>query len=344
MTDFAVTEFTMAEFILAAWLGFLLDCIIGDPQGWWHPVRSIGWLIGALEAPLRRIFPKTKGGELAAGAVLVCCVTAITSAAAFFLLLAAGRIHPVLRMALMGIMCGQILAAKSLKTESMNVYRALKAGDTKKARYAVSMIVGRDTDSLTVDGITKAAVETVAENTSDGVIAPLCWMLILGPVGGFFYKAVNTMDSMVGYKNQQYLYFGRAAARLDDLVNWIPARLTALLFVLAAWILPGFDGAESWRIWRRDRRCHKSPNSAQGEAACAGALGIQLAGDAWYFGILHKKPTIGDAGRPVEAEDIARANRLMYTAFILALTAGTALTGGIIWSFIYMAGMFTGIG
>lgn len=327
-----MTEYTMAEFTAAVWMGFLLDCIIGDPQGWWHPVRSIGWLIEMMEVLLRRIFPKTERGELAAGAVLVFCVTAVTSAAAFFVLALAGRIHPILKFLLMGIMCGQILAAKSLKTESMNVYHALKAGDIKKARYAVSMIVGRDTDTLTGEGITKAAVETVAENASDGVIAPLCWMLFLGPVGGFFYKAVNTMDSMVGYKNSRYLYFGRAAARLDDLVNWIPARLTALFFVLAAWILPGLDGGESWRIWRRDRRCHKSPNSAQGEAACAGALRVRLAGDAWYFGVLHEKPTIGDESRPVEPEDIARANRLMYTAFILALAAGTLLSMGAVWT------------
>ena len=212
----------------------------------------------------------------------------------------------------------------------MKVCRALKAGEVEAARRAVSMIVGRDTANLTAEGITKAAVETVAENASDGVIAPLCWMFVLGPVGGVFYKAVNTMDSMVGYRNEKYLYFGRAAARLDDLVNWIPARLTALFFVLAAYILPGLDGAGAWRIWRRDRRCHKSPNSAQGESACAGALGVQLAGDAWYFGVLHRKPTIGDDTRPVEPEDIVRVNRMMYAAFLLALAAGTILTTGLV--------------
>ena len=209
-------------------------------------------------------------------------------------------------------------------TGSGKVRVFLEQGDTEGARQAVSMIVGRDTKRLTEEGIAKAAVETVAENASDGVIAPLLWMLVLGPLGGFFYKAVNTMDSMVGYKNERYLYFGRAAAYTDDAVNWIPARQTALFFILAAWMLPGMNGKEAWRIWRRDRRCHKSPNSAQPEAACAGALGVQLAGDAWYFGVLHKKPVIGDGKRPVEAEDIRRASRLMYTASAAALAAGTA--------------------
>lgn len=322
----------MMRFAAAIWVGFILDCIIGDPQGWWHPVRAMGRMIQVLEEPLRRIFPKSEKGELAAGILLVCLVTGAFSAAAALILSAAGRIHPLLRFLIMGILCGQILAAKSLMTESKKVYYALKAGDVEAARSAVSMIVGRDTAPLTEEGITKAAVETVAENASDGVIAPLCWMFVLGPVGGIFYKAVNTMDSMVGYQNDRYRYYGRAAARLDDVVNWLPARLTGLLFVLSAWLLPGFNGAGAWHIWRRDRRCHKSPNSAQGEAACAGALGVQLAGDAWYFGVLHKKQTIGDGTRPVEPEDIVRVNRMMYLALILALAAGTVLAMGIAWA------------
>lgn len=334
-----MTELGMMEYAAAVYVGFLLDCIIGDPQGWWHPVKAMGWLVQKLEPPLRRIFPETKKGLLAAGTLLVCCVAGASVAVSGLILAAAGRIHPYVRFLLMGIMCGQILAGRSLKTESMKVYDALRAGDIPGARRAVSMIVGRDTDQLTAGGITKAAVETVAENASDGVIAPLCFMLLLGPAGGFFYKAVNTMDSMVGYRNERYLYFGRAAARLDDVVNWIPARLTACFFILAAWVLPGFDGAGAWRIWRRDRRCHKSPNSAQCESACAGALGVQLAGDAWYFGVLHKKPFIGDDTRPVEPEDIVRVNRIMYTALVLALLAG----GGTLWSVTHMAGIFMGM-
>lgn len=330
----------MNEILWAAWAGFVLDRIVGDPQGWWHPVRSMGWLIERLESVLRRLFPKTAAGEWTAGGVLTATVLLVVTGICGMLLRIAGWIHPGLRFGLLCIMSWQILAAKSLKTESMKVCRALKAGEVEEARRAVSMIVGRDTGMLSEEGIIKAAVETVAENASDGVIAPLCWLLLAGPVGGFFYKAVNTMDSMIGYQNERYCCFGRVAARLDDVVNWIPARLTALLFILAAWMCPGMDGRGAWRIWRRDRRCHKSPNSAQGEAACAGALGICLAGDAWYFGVLHKKPTIGDERRPVTAEDIVRANRLMYMASLGALIMGT---GGILWITRCMEAIFTGM-
>ncbi len=196
-----------------------------------------------------------------------------------------------------------------MKTESTKVYIALKEQGLIAGQKAVSMIVGRDTDRLNETGVVKAAVETVAENTSDGVIAPLFYMAIFGIPGGFFYKAVNTMDSMIGYKNKEYLYFGRVAARLDDICNYIPSRLAAIFMVLAS-ALRGFSAKGAWKIWRRDSRNHKSPNSAQTESACAGALQIQLAGDA-YFGELCKKPTIGDATRPVEKEDIIRANKLM---------------------------------
>ena len=180
------------------------------------------------------------------------------------------------------------------------------------------MIVGRDTEHLTEEGVAKAAIETVAENTSDGVIAPMLYTALGGPVLGFLYKAVNTMDSMVGYKNDKYMYFGRCAAKLDDVVNYIPARISALLMIAVSF-LPGkaYDGKGAWRIWRRDRRKHASPNSAQTEAVCAGSLGVQLAGDASYFGKIVKKPTIGDAHRPVEYEDIKRANGLLYRTAIL---------------------------
>ena len=200
----------------------------------------------------------------------------------------------------------------------MKVYEALKKDDLEGARYAVSMIVGRDTQVLDATGVAKAAVETVAENTSDGVIAPLIYLAIGGPILGFMYKAINTMDSMVGYKNDKYMYFGRCAAKLDDVVNYIPARISALLMIAASF-LPGkaYDGKGAWRIWRRDRRKHASPNSAQTEAVCAGSLGVQLAGDASYFGKIVKKPTIGDALRPVEYEDIKRANGLLYRTAIL---------------------------
>lgn len=308
--------------------GFLLDCFVGDPQDLWHPVRSIGWLISWLEGRLRRCFPADKRGELAAGGLLVVLVLLATGAATGAVLAFARRIHGGLYYGVMAVMSCQILAAKSLREESMKVCRALLAGDVEQARRAVSMIVGRDTAVLDRDGITRAAVETVAENTSDGVVAPLCYLLLFGPLGGMLYKAVNTMDSMIGYQNEAYRYFGRAAARLDDLANWIPSRMTALFLIAAAYALPGFSGKDAWRIWRRDRRNHKSPNSAQGESACAGALGLKLAGDAWYFGVLHKKPAIGDEIRPIEAEDIRRAGRLMYGAAVLALLAGAGLRLG----------------
>ena len=184
------------------------------------------------------------------------------------------------------------------------------------------MIVGRDTENLTEEGVTKAAVETVAENTSDGVTAPLLFLLLGGASFGFLYKAVNTMDSMLGYKNEKYLYFGRFPAKMDDVFNYIPSRVTAL-FMIAAAFLTEMDAKNAWMIWRRDRRKHASPNSAQTESVCAGALRVRLAGDAVYFGKLHKKEYLGDPLRPIEPEDIRRAGRLMYvTAFLVLLVFG----------------------
>ena len=212
----------------------------------------------------------------------------------------------------------QILAAKCLKTESMKVYTCLKENDLVKARRAVSMIVGRDTAVLDAEGVAKAAIETVAENTSDGVIAPMLYTALGGPVLGFAYKAVNTMDSMVGYKNDKYMYFGRAAAKLDDVVNYIPSRISAGLMILSAFAGGGaYSGKRAWMIYRRDRRKHASPNSAQTESVCAGALGIRLAGNASYFGKIVEKPYIGDPVRKVSFEDIRRANDLMYRTAIL---------------------------
>ena len=312
------------EYASAAWIGFLIDFIVGDPQGLWHPVCGIGSLISRMEKQLRKNVADTPQNLLLAGAALAVTIPCMTVVITAVLLLAAGFLHPYLRFALMCVLDGWILAARSLKTESMKVYRKLKEKDLNGARYAVSMIVGRDTERLTAEGVTRAAVETVAENASDGVIAPLLFLFFFGQVGGFFYKAVNTIDSMVGYKNEKYLYFGRAAAKLDDLVNYIPARLTGLAFAAAACLIPGMSGKNAFKIWRRDRRNHKSPNSAQSESACAGALGVQLAGDAWYFGELYHKPAIGDALHPIEPEDIPRANRLMYVASVLTLVVCAA--------------------
>ncbi len=301
-------------------LGFVLDLIFGDPHWRFHPICVIGSLISFAERAARRIFPKGKRGGLAGGAaaaVFVCTAVTAAAAAAEAAAYAAGA---YVYIAAEGLMCWFVTAARSLRTESMRVYAALAEEDTEKARGAVSMIVGRDTAELDRDGIIRAAVETVAENTSDGVIAPLIFTAIGGAPLGYLYKAVNTMDSMMGYKNEKYMYFGRTAARLDDLVNFIPSRISGLMTVLAAY-MTGMDGKNAFKIFKRDRLKHASPNSAQTESACAGALGVRLAGDACYFGKLHKKEYIGDDTRGVEAEDIVRANRLMYTASAVSLAA-----------------------
>ena len=316
--------------LLAVILGFILDLIVGDPHWLYHPIRLVGHLISGLEKLLRSIFPKTEQGELIAGGFLLVLTAGVTTAVAWGLLLVAGLVHPCLRFALEVIMCYWVLATKSLKTETMKVYDALKEGDLKKARFAVSMVVGRDTEVLDDIGVTKAAVETVAENASDGVIAPLLFLMIGGAPLGFFYKAVNTMDSMVGYKNDKYLYFGRAAAKFDDVLNYIPARLSGMLMCGAA-AFCGMDSKNAWRIYRRDRYNHSSPNSAHTEATAAGAMHIQLAGNAYYFGKLYEKPTLGDPDRPVEYEDIPRVNRLLYATAILSLVVFGLVKGIVLW-------------
>lgn len=303
---------------MALVVGFCLDLLLGDPQWLPHPVRAIGGLITLLERPLRRVFPKSPGGELAGGVVLVVLTLAVPTALTAGALWACGRVSVWLAFALEALLCYQLLATRALRVESGEVYQALKAGNLEEAQRAVSMIVGRDTDRLDANGVAKAAVETVAENTSDGVIAPLLFLVLGGAPLGMFYKAANTMDSMVGYQNNRYLYFGRAAAKLDDVLNWIPARLAGVLMCLGA-VLCGYDGRGAWRIFLRDRKNHKSPNSAHTEAACAGALGVQLAGSNYYFGKLVEKPTIGDDLRAVEPLDIVRAGRLLYATAFLAL-------------------------
>lgn len=307
--------------LFAVVAGFCLDLLFGDPAWIPHPVVLMGRCITKLEKVLRGWFPKTKKGELWAGAVLAAVLPLGTLAVTGGVCLLAGRIHPLLGLAMQSFWCGQTLAAKGLATESRAVYRQLASGDLPAARKAVSRIVGRDTQALTAEGVTKAAVETVAENFSDGVVAPLLYMLLGGAPLALTYKAINTMDSMVGYKNERYRFFGRGAAKLDDAANWLPSRLAALLWIATAG-LAGGSVSGSWKIWRRDRRNHASPNSAQTESACAGGLGVQLAGPASYFGQRYEKPYIGDAVRPIEPEDILRANRNMYAASLLALCLG----------------------
>lgn len=304
--------------------GFCLDFLIGDPQGIWHPIMAIGKLISACENRIRKLLPKTPWGEGIGGVLLWLCVTIISFLALFLILYVAKAINIWLYFAMETLFCYQIFAAKSLERESMRVFYALEQENIPEARKYLSWIVGRDTDKLDAQQIACAAVETVAENTSDGVTAPMLFMLIGGAPLGFLYKAVNTLDSMVGYKNEKYLYFGRFSAKMDDLFNLIPARITGLVMIPASFILR-MNTQNAARIFFRDRKNHKSPNSAQTEAACAGALGIQLGGDAYYFGELVRKPTIGDPRRPIETEDIKRANRLMYLTAVLSLI----LYGGI---------------
>ena len=281
---------------LALLTGSILDWIFGDPYNFPHMIRLMGNMISSLEKDLRKLFPEKP--RLAG--------TFLTMTMCLFWIIMPGLLFQVTgkylgltaRFLLDSFFCYQLLAAKSIEG----------------ARKAVSMIVGRDTKVLDKAGITRAAVETVAENTSDGVIAPFLFMAVFGPLGGTFYKAVNTMDSMIGYRNDKYILFGRTAAKLDDVLNFIPARISGCLLTLAAYLLPGADGKNAWRIFLRDRRKHDSPNSAHGEAACAGALHLRLAGDAWYFGVLHKKQFIGDNDREIVPEDIWKASLLMFLA------------------------------
>ena len=298
----------------ALFLGVLLDLLFGDPQKF-HLIVLIGRLISALETALRAKFPNKlrKAGVLLV--LLTLLITVLPTAAIIY---AAFRVSVLLAIALEALLYWQLLAGCSLQSQSMAVKLRLDEGDLPAARQAVSMIVGRDTDALYESGVARAAVESVAENTSDGIIAPLFYITLLGPVGGVAYKAVNTMDSMVGYKNEKYIDLGRAAAKCDDAANLLPSRLCALLMLLSSLLLR-FDAKAAWRIFRRDRHNHESPNSAQTESVAAGALHIRLGGPAYYGGVLTPRRYIGDDLRPAEPADILRANYLALVSSILML-------------------------
>ena len=304
-------------------LGFCLDLIVGDPHGMPHPVVFIGKLIDVTEKGMRKLFPKTARGENFAGAAIWLIVVTVSTGIPLLILWLAYGVSNWLGLLLETIICAQFLATKSLRQDSMKVYDALKTGDLAKAQYAVSMIVGRDTQRLDEAGVARAAVETVAENTSDGIIAPMLFLAIGGAPLGFFYKAVNTMDSMLGYVEMPYKNVGLVPAKMDDFFNYIPARLSALLMIAAGTLL-GFDGKNGWKIFRRDRYNHASPNSAQTESVCAGLMDLRLAGDAWYHGVLHKKKFIGDPIREIEPEDIPKSCRLLYGTAILSLAVFAA--------------------
>lgn len=298
---------------LALLAGYILDLIIGDPHSMPHPIRLIGKWISFVEK-------KTYGNKKSRGFILVKMVVIPVVVAATVLLAGAYFINIYLGTAVEAILTFYCLAVKSLAVESGAVIRALEKDGLDSARKSVSMIVGRDTENLTEEQVIKASVETVAENTSDGVVAPLMYLCVGGPVLGFLYKAVNTMDSMVGYKNDRYENYGFYAAKTDDVLNYIPSRICALIIIASAFILKGFSGTDSFRIWRRDRKNHKSPNSAQSEAAYAGAMGLRLAGGAFYFGKWVEKPFIGDELRKIEREDVKKSHRLLYMTSFISLT------------------------
>ena len=320
---------------LAILIGFVIDLLIGDPRALPHPVVLMGKLIDFLcdWVGFHGDGSNCKNGEGASkaierikGGIIWFIVAALSFLVPFLILLILGKINPHLRLTVESLMCWQILATKGLRDSAINVYKALKNGSVEDARREVAMIVGRDVTSLDERGITRAAVETVAENTSDGVIAPLLYMAIGGAPLGFLYKAVNTMDSMLGYTDPPYTNIGFVPAKMDDIFNAVPARISALLMLLAGSILD-MDYVNGWKIFKRDRYNHASPNSAQTESVCAGLLGVQLAGDAYYHGVLHKKKYIGDVIREIETEDIPRAGKLLYlTAFFALVKKSHILT------------------
>ncbi|MBQ5441413.1 MAG: cobalamin biosynthesis protein CobD [Firmicutes bacterium] len=299
-------------------IGYGIDLLLGDPRSIPHPVVIIGKLISALEKVLRKVFPKTVTGENMAGLLLWIIVCAISFGVPFGIIFIAGKLGWWLRLILESIMCWQILATKSLRTESMKVADALKYEGLDSGRHAVSMIVGRDTESLDETGVIKATVETIAENSSDGIIAPMFFALIGGAPLGMLYKAVNTMDSMLGYVEEPYKNIGLFPAKMDDVFNFIPARISAFLMLAAGWFMK-LDVKNGWYIFKRDRYNHASPNSAQTESCCAGLLQVRLAGDAWYHGVLHKKKYIGDDLRPIVLDDIPLTCDLMYVMSALGL-------------------------
>ncbi len=317
--------------------GIVIDIAIGDPHTLPHPIRAIGKLISALEKALYKA--EAGRANLVRGAVLWILTMAVTGAVTALLLFVSYSANMYAGLAVETVLTFYIMAAGSLRYESMKVYNELEARNIQEARRCLSMIVGRDTEALDVDAIRRATVETVAENTSDGVIAPLLYTAFLGPVGGLLYKAVNTMDSMIGYNDSRYAYFGRFAAKADDVFNYFPSRISAALMIVSSASckvfsrisskgkISPYSASRAFKIYRRDRYNHKSPNSAQTESVCAGALGVRLGGDSTYKGVMVHKPYIGDDMRPIENEDIKRAIRLMFvtealcTAVIFIITA-----------------------
>lgn len=303
---------------IVLFFSFIFDYFFGDLPNPYHPICLIGNLIYSLEVILRRILPKNKYAEFFGGVVLFIVVTFDSFAVPFFILLIMFKINPIFYWIFQVLLCSQAIAPKSLKLSVVKVYRSLLKNDMISAREHLSYIVGRDTQDLKEPEIIKAAIETTAENTSDGIVAPMFFILIGGAPLAYFYKAVNTLDSMVGYKNEENLYFGKFSARMDDIFNFMPSRLTAILMLLASFLLK-LDYKNAFRVFIKSRNEHESPNAGQIESVAAGALQVQLGGDCYYFSKLHKKPVIGDNLRNINKQDIISAVRLMYTTAVLAL-------------------------
>lgn len=297
-------------------IGFFLDLVIGDPKWIYHPIRIIGNGISVGEKIIRKVIKKN---EILGGILLSFIIIILSTGIPYVILYILGGYKMYLKVIVEAIFIYQIMATKSLKTESMKVYKYLKTNDILSSRKYLSYIVGRDTEGLNKEEIVKATIETIAENTSDGVVAPLFYIFIGGAPLGFLYKAINTLDSMIGYKNEKYFYFGKFAARLDDVVNFIPAIISSYIMIFASFILK-FDCKNAFKIYKRDKYNSSSPNSAKTEAVAAGALNIQILGDAYYLGKLIKKKTIGDKNKNVNIEDIILMNKLMYGTGISAFT------------------------
>jgi adenosylcobinamide-phosphate synthase len=302
--------------------GFILDQLLGDPPSWAHPVRWLGRQIQALESLLRRLLPERLGGIL-----LLVLVTGTAGGATWAGLELAGWWHPWARLVLATILVYYGLAARGLARHTLYVLAACSGEDWEEARRRLARIVGRDTENLPPEEIYRACVETVGENTSDAVVAPLFYAALAGPVGLWAYKAINTLDSMVGYRNERYLRFGWASARADDAANFVPARLTWLLLALAA--VAGGRGRQALRLGWRDGRKHPSPNSAWGEATLAGALGVQLGGASTYGGVPSSKPHLGEPDEPLRGSKVREAVTLMLVASWLALALALGARWGV---------------
>ncbi len=309
--------------ILVMVIAYLLDLVIGDPYSFPHPIRFIGNLIRFTEGKTRIIFKSKK--QLKIGGFLLWTITVGFTALVTNLILNLLCINNIFYVIIASIILYTTLSTKCLADEAKKIYEVLKTGDIEKSRKQLSYIVGRDTTSLNENEIIRATVETVAENTVDGIISPMMYGFIGGPVLAMAYKAINTLDSMVGYKNEKYGDIGFASAKIDDIANFIPARITPFFMMIASFIL-GFNSKKSIKIAMRDRKNHKSPNCAYAEGAVAGALEVQLGGTNMYFGEKVYKPTIGDKDRELEAEDILRTNKIMYLTSFIALVIFSIIT------------------